>query len=211
MATGCGQGATSLHHLLRQGALAETLIWTKGSLKHATFAIDSSPPGSASDILCCCGLPEDVLCFLFCLGLKCVVQAIDEHEVLEHAAKKTHPNQTGDGINFASKIKGHVLAFKHTVVLCWSSICNADSWSLFLYTLPPPPLISMLWRALLFHLRNLFREKADATQSIREQNNIEIGGRGGTRRKVSQRQRQHNTKNKRTTISFYLPNKFRHQ
>ena len=36
----------------------------------------------------------------------------------------------------------------------------------------------MLWRALLFHLRNLFREKADAAQSIKEPNNIEIGGRG---------------------------------
>ena len=92
--------------------------------------------------------------------------------------KKTHPNQTGDGINFASKMKGHVLAFWHTVVVCWSSICNAGSWPLFLYALPPPPLISMLWRALFIHLRNLFREKADAAQSIKEQNNIEIGGRG---------------------------------
>ena len=119
-----------------------------------------------------------MLCFLFCLGLKCVVQAVDEHEFLEHAAKKTHPNQTGDGVNFASKINGHVLAFQHIVVLCLSSICNADSWPVFLYTLPPPPLISMLWRALFIHLPNLFCEKADAAQSIKEQNNIEIGGRG---------------------------------
>lgn len=152
-----------------------------------------------------------MLCFLFCLGLKCVVQAVDEHEFLEHAAKKTHPNQTGDGINFASKINGHLLAFQHIVVLCWSSICNAHSWPVFLYTLPLPPLISMLWRALFIHLRNLFREKADAAQGIKERNNIEIGGTGGTRRKVSQRQRQHNTKNKQTTTSFYLRNKFRHQ
>ena len=44
--------------------------------------------------------------------------------------------------------------------------------------LPPHPLISMLWRALFFHLRNLFCEKADAAQSIKEQNNIEIEGAG---------------------------------
>ena len=180
-------------------------------LKHPTLEIDSSPQGSASDILCCCCLPQDVLCFLFCLGLKCVVQAVDEHEFLEHAAKKTHPNQTGDGINFASKINGHPLAFQHIVVLCWSSICNAHSWPVFLYTLPPPPLISMLWRALFIHLRNLFREKADAAQGIKERNNIEIGGTGGTRRTTAQRQTLHNTKEEQTTISFYLRNKFRHQ
>ena len=186
------------------------MIWTKGFLKHPTLEIDSSPQGSASDILCCCCLPQDVLCFLFCLVLKCVAQAIDEHEVLEHAAKKTHPNQTGDGINFASKISGHVLVFQPVVLLCWSTICNVDPWLGFLYTVPPHPLISMLWRALFIHLRNLFREKADAAEGIKERNNIDFGGTGGTRRKVSQRQRQHNTKNKRTTISFYLQNKFRH-
>ena len=88
------------------------------------------------------------------------------------------PNQTGDGINFASKISGHVLVFQPVVLLCWSTICNVDPWLGFLYTVPPHPLISMLWRALFIHLRNLFREKADAAQSIKEQNNIEIGGRG---------------------------------
>ena len=64
------------------------------------------------------------------------------------------------------------------MLLCWSTICNVDPWLGFLYTVPPHPLISMLWRALFIHLRNLFREKADAAQSIKEQNNIEIGGRG---------------------------------
>ena len=91
---------------------------------------------------------------------------------------QTQPNQTGDGINFASKISGHVLVFQPVVLLCWSTICNVDPWLGFLYTVPPHPLISMLWRALFIHLRNLFREKADAAQSIKEQNNIEIGGRG---------------------------------
>ena len=43
---------------------------------------------------------------------------------------------------------------------------------------PRPPLISMLWRALFVHLRNLFCDKADAAQGIKEENNIEIGGRG---------------------------------
>ena len=124
---------------------------------------------------------------------------------------QSQPNQTGDGINFASKISGHVLVFQPVVLLCWSTICNVDPWLGFLYTVPPHPLISMLWRALFIHLRNLFREKADAAQGIKERNNIEIGGTGGTRRKVSQRQRQHNTKNKQTTTSFYLRNKFRHQ
>ena len=88
------------------------------------------------------------------------------------------PNQTGDGINFASKISGHVLVFQPVVLLCWSTICNVDPWLGFLYTVPPHPLISMLWRALFIHLRNLFREKADAAQSIKEQNNIEIEGAG---------------------------------
>jgi hypothetical protein len=44
---------------------------------------------------------------------------------------------------------------------------------------PHPPLISMLWRALFVHLRNLFCDKADAAQGIKEENNIEIGGAGG--------------------------------
>ena len=126
-----------------------------------------------------------MLCFLFCLGLKCVVQAVDEHEFLEHAAKKTHPNQTGDGINFASKINGHVIALRNVVLLCWSSMCNVDSWLVFLSSLAPHPLISMLWRSLFIHLRNLFREKADAAQGIKEHINIEIGGRGGGPRKIS--------------------------
>ena len=91
---------------------------------------------------------------------------------------QTQPNQTGDGINFASKISGHVLVFQPVVLLCWSTICNVDPWLGFLYTVPPHPLISMLWRALFIHLRNLFRERADAAQNIKEQNNIEIGGRG---------------------------------
>ena len=85
---------------------------------------------------------------------------------------------SGDGINFASKISGHVLVFQLVMLLCWSTFCNLDPWLDFLYTVPPHPLISMLWRALFIHLRNLFREKADAAQSIKEQNNIEIGGRG---------------------------------
>ena len=98
---------------------------------------------------------------------------------------QTQPNQTGDGINFASKISGHVLVFQPVVLLCWSTICNVDPWLGFLYTVPPHPLISMLWRALFIHLRNLFREKADAAQGIKEHINIEIGGRGGVPRKIS--------------------------
>ena len=48
---------------------------------------------------------------------------------------------------------------------------------------PRPPLISMLWRALFVHLRNLFCDKADAAQGIKEENNIEIGGAGGNAKK----------------------------
>ena len=52
---------------------------------------------------------------------------------------------------------------------------------------PPAPLISMLWRALFIHLRNSFCEKADAAEGIKEENNIEIGGRGGAQKMISQR------------------------
>ena len=58
----------------------------------------------------------------------------------------------------------------------------------FSFALPPPlPPISMLWRALFIHLRSLFCEKAGAAQNIKEENNIEIEGRGGAQRRTSQR------------------------
>ena len=57
----------------------------------------------------------------------------------DDACNKKQPNQTGDGINFASTIKGHELVFQHVVLLCWLSVCHVDCWRIFICTLPPPP------------------------------------------------------------------------
>ena len=55
------------------------------------------------------------------------------------AAARAAAGAAGDGINFASKINGHALAFQHVVLLCWLSVCHADSWRVFLCTPPPAP------------------------------------------------------------------------
>ena len=80
-----------------------------------------------------------------------------------------------------------------------------------LHSPPAPPDFNVVASSVHPLAKFSLRKKADAAQNIKEQNNIEIGGVGGTQRKFSQRQTQHDTKHKQTTISFYLRNKFRHQ
>ena len=61
-----------------------------------------------------------MLRFLFCLGLKCVVQAIDEHEVLEHAAKNTSESDSSilDGCCHAKMQVSLHLDVLVTVFIC---------------------------------------------------------------------------------------------
>ena len=64
-----------------------------------------------------------------------------------------------------------------------------------------PPLISMLWRALFVLLRNLFCERADVAQGIKEESNIEIGGAGGNAKKDFA---QINTAKRKARTNYYF-------
>ena len=152
--------------------------------------------GCARSGLLTCPLLPCALCFSFVCLAPCLNNCSDD------ACNKKQPNQTGDGINFASKIKGHELVFQHVVLLCWLSVYHANHWQVFICTLPPHPLISMLWRALFIHLRSLFREKADAAQGIKEENNIEIGGAGGNAKKEFTK--INTAKRKATTNDYFV-------